>query len=114
MSRSCSVCLHPRRNEVEALLRQGLSIRHSATEIGVGAAALHRHWRRHVANRDTISAADPAMGETRRRFLGDQRTRPTQCRHVTSLAVHTCRWPSILLVREMLRAPWPLRGLLVR
>ena len=63
MSRSCSVCLHPRRAEAETLLQQGLSVRRSAKEIGVGQAALHRHWKRHVANRDTISAADPAMSE---------------------------------------------------
>ena len=61
MSRPCSVCLHPRREEAENLLQQGLSIRRIASEIGVGAAALHRHWRRHVANRDAISAVDPAM-----------------------------------------------------
>ena len=36
MSRPCSVCLHPRREEAENLLRQGLSIRRSAKEIGVG------------------------------------------------------------------------------
>jgi len=51
MSRSCTVCLHPRRNEAENLLRQGMSISRSAKEIGIGQAALHRHWRRHVANR---------------------------------------------------------------
>jgi hypothetical protein len=46
---------HPRRDEAENLLQQGLSVRHSATAIGVGAAALHRHWRRHAANRHSTS-----------------------------------------------------------
>jgi hypothetical protein len=59
MSRCCSICPHPRRQEAEELLRQGRSIRCCATEIGVGAAALHRHWTRHVANRDTTPATDP-------------------------------------------------------
>jgi hypothetical protein len=59
MSRPCSVCLHPRRVEAEELLRRGWSIRRSAAEIGIRAAALHRHWRRHVANRDTTPAANP-------------------------------------------------------
>jgi hypothetical protein len=59
MSRSCSVCLHPRRQHAEDLLSQGWSIRRTAFDIGVGAAALHRHWSRHVGNRDTMPAADP-------------------------------------------------------
>jgi transposase-like protein len=58
VSRPCSVCLHPRREGAENLLRQGLSIRRSAGEIGVGAAALHRHWRRHAANRHSTSGVD--------------------------------------------------------
>jgi hypothetical protein len=37
---------------------QGLSLRRIATEIGVGAAALHRHWRRHAANRDAMPVVD--------------------------------------------------------
>jgi hypothetical protein len=57
MSRTCTICLHLRRREAEELLWQGRSIRCCATEIGVGAAALHRHWTRHVANRDTIADA---------------------------------------------------------
>jgi hypothetical protein len=40
-------------------LRQGRSIRRSAAAIGVGAAALHRHWQRHVPNRDSVRAVNP-------------------------------------------------------
>jgi hypothetical protein len=58
MGRSCSVCSHPQRQKAEELLRQGLSVRCTATEIGVGAAALHRHWSRHVGNRDTMVTFD--------------------------------------------------------
>jgi hypothetical protein len=57
------LCLHPRRYEAENLLQQGMSIRRSAKEVGIGQAALHRHWRRHVANRNTISAADSVKSE---------------------------------------------------
>jgi hypothetical protein len=59
MSRPCSVCLHPRREEAEELLRRGWSIRRSAAEIGIRAAALHRHWSRHVVNRDSKLGAYP-------------------------------------------------------
>ena len=59
MGRPCSICLHARREDAEDLLRRGTSVRRTASEIGVGAAALHRHWTRHVGNRDTMSAADP-------------------------------------------------------
>ena len=77
MSRSCSVCLHPRRDEAENLLQQGWSIRQSAKKIGVGQAALHRHWRRHVANRDTISAADPVMSENETAIPGRPEKAPS-------------------------------------
>jgi transposase-like protein len=71
VSRPCSVCLHPRREDAENLLRQGLSIRRSASAIGIGAAALHRHWRRHAANRHSISQADPVA-------VGNETTNPAQ------------------------------------
>ena len=61
MSRSCSICQHPRRAEAEDLLRQGRSVRHCASEIGVGAAALHRHWKRHAGNRDTMLPVDQVV-----------------------------------------------------
>ena len=89
MSRACSVCLHPRRQEAEELLRHGRSIRGCATEIGVGSAALHRHWTRHVGNRDTIPAADPAAwgNETARTETldrADRRQLQTMARAVPS------------------------------
>jgi hypothetical protein len=40
------------------MLWQGRSIRCCAIEVGVRPASLHRHWRRHVVNRDTMPAAD--------------------------------------------------------
>src|SRR5271157_3801327 len=62
---SYTICLHPRRNEAEKLLQQGLSIRRTAIVIGVGVAALHRHWTRNVvANRDSGALADSVPNET--------------------------------------------------
>jgi hypothetical protein len=64
MSRTCTICLHPRREEAEELLWQGRSIRCCAAKIGVGSAALHRHWARHVANRDTVGGNETPRTET--------------------------------------------------
>jgi hypothetical protein len=41
------------------LLRQARGIRHSAAAIGVGVAALDRHWHRRVSNRNSLSAFGP-------------------------------------------------------
>jgi hypothetical protein len=66
VSRPCSICLHPGRRRAEDLLSEGWSIRRTAFDIGVGTAALHRHWLRHVGNRDRGPAAGPVAleGET--------------------------------------------------
>ena len=57
------MCLHPQREDAENLLQQGLSIRRSAAPalIGVGAAALHRHWKLHATNRYSTAGVDPAI-----------------------------------------------------
>jgi hypothetical protein len=59
------LCLHPRRYEAENLLQQGMSIRRSAKEVGIGQAALHRHWRRHT--RDVRRPARHAVPRSLRR-----------------------------------------------
>ena len=47
MSQSCTICRHPRRIEAEDLLRRRISFGRAAAAVGVGRAALHRHWTRH-------------------------------------------------------------------
>lgn len=47
MSQPCTICQHPRRIEAEGLLRRGCSFGQAAAAVGVGRAALHRHWTRH-------------------------------------------------------------------
>src|SRR5271157_4831212 len=96
---SYTICLHPRRNEAEKLLQQGLSIRRTAIVSGVGAAALHRHWTRNVvANRDSgASATSPDGGDGWHGTVNRSDARNSSCRR-----------SSILLVRQMRRPPWPL------
>lgn len=103
MSRPCSVCLHARRDEAEKLLRQGISIRRSATEIGVGTAALHRHWRWHAANRDSTAARDPLPRQQSQGGTARDGT-PHGALGVFFDSETSRRRPFVLLVREMLGA----------
>lgn len=42
--RPCSVCGHPSKKEIEALLRVGRSKRYIADAAGLSIAAVYRHW----------------------------------------------------------------------
>jgi len=77
--RHCSVCTLPRRREAEDLQQQGRSIRHCAAAIDVGVAALHRHWQRHVINRDSVLPVSPSCHEARQTSRSRPRChQPTQ------------------------------------
>jgi hypothetical protein len=94
VSRPCSVCLHPRRQQVEDLLSRGWSIRCAASAIGVGAAALHRHWTRHTDKRDMMTAADSLSLENETVEAG----RPARPETMPHAVLSTDPW--------MLRRPW--------
>ena len=71
MSQHCSVCRHPRRQEAEDLLRQGLSVRRTATEIRAleperSQSRQHgRRWSRRSGNRDSRSSDTTGGGAPR-------------------------------------------------
>jgi len=48
MARPCSICTHPKREEIDAALVGGASFRNIAKRFGTSTAALHRH-QKHVA-----------------------------------------------------------------
>lgn len=48
MAKPCSICTHPQRSEIEALLIEGVSIRDIAGRFGTSKTAVHRHLREHM------------------------------------------------------------------
>lgn len=51
MPRSCSVCSHPSRDEVDAALVEGDSFRNVAKRFGTSSSAMFRHQESHVSAR---------------------------------------------------------------
>jgi hypothetical protein len=68
MARTCSICTHPQRGEIDAALVEGEPYRKIAERWGVSSAALSRHLRTHLvallAGRDEV-AADNLLGQVR-------------------------------------------------
>lgn len=60
MARPCSVCAHPRRQEIDVALISGESFRNIAERFGTSPAALHRH-KAHVAGQ--VAQAQEARKE---------------------------------------------------
>ena len=65
MSRTCTVCVHDRRSQIERDLLEGSAVRVVATKYGLSSSSVDRHAQSHIAER--VSHAS----EARARFNAD-------------------------------------------
>ena len=76
MPRTCTVCRHPQRGEIEAALESGQSYRDTSSRFGVSKSALERHRgghtqrpRKETEGLDRLTPHEQAPTPTQRRYL---------------------------------------------
>ncbi len=67
MGRSCTICIHPAYDAIDAALEAGQPLRQIAAKYGTSKTTLHRHWHMHTVQESSPLTNGGALMRTKRR-----------------------------------------------